>query len=83
MKNKIKKDDKIIFRVDEWRDGTKTEFDGTVLSVNNLGVDVLYLSGYRSRNDFIPFEDIIAKLDLKKPIIHLKNAPFTGRFIEY
>lgn len=82
-KKDLKPDDVIIFRVDEWRQGTKSEFDGHILSVNKKGVEVLYLSGYRSRNDFIPFADIIAKVDMSKPVITLKNAPFTGHFIEY
>lgn len=82
MKNIIE-GDIIIFRVDEFRDGNIQEFDGNVLFVNNKGVDVVYLSGYRSRNDFIPYKDVIAKLDKSMPSITLKNAPFTGHFVEY
>ena len=84
MGNKnINVDDVVIFRVDEYRNGNICEFDGHVQIVNKLGVYVLYLSGYRSRNDFIEYKDIIAKVDKSMPIITLKNAPFTGHFIEY
>ncbi len=79
----IKTNNTIIFSCDEWRDGNKNEFDGTVQSVSDDGAHVVYLSGYRSRNDFIPFSDIIAKLDKRRPVRSLKNAPFRGHFIEF
>jgi hypothetical protein len=79
----IKINNVIIFRCDEWRNGNKTEFDGHVQSVREEGVNVVYLSGYRSRNDFIPFSDIIAKLDKSRPHVKLKNAPYNGRFVEF
>lgn len=79
----IKVNNTIIFSCDEWRDGNKTEFDGHVQSVRDEGVDVVYLSGFRSRNDFIPFSDIIAKLDKRRSHISLKNAPYNGHFIEF
>jgi len=79
----IKVNNTIIFRCDEWRDGNKSEFDGQVQLVREKGVDVVYLSGYRSRNDFIPFCDIIAKLDKRRPVKSLKNAPFRGHFVEF
>ena len=82
-KDRPKEGDTVIFKVDEYRNGSVSEFDGHVLSKTDLGVDVVYLSGYKSRNDFIPWGDLIAKLDLSMPIITLKNAPFTGHFIEY
>lgn len=62
-KTTISVGDAIIFYCDEYRDGNIMEFDGVVQSINDKGVDVLYLSGYRSRNDFILFKDIIAKSD--------------------
>lgn len=79
----IKVGNTIIFRCDEFRDGSVYEFDGQVLIVNDGGVDVIYLSGYRSRNDFIPWSDILAKLDKRKPYITLSNAPYRGHFVEY
>jgi hypothetical protein len=72
----VTKDDTIIFRVDEYRDGRISEFDGIVQSVKDAGVHVIYLSGYRSRDDFIPWFDVIAKVDRSQPIIELENAPF-------
>jgi hypothetical protein len=79
----IKINNTIIFCCDEWRDGNKSEFDGTVQLVSDDGVNVVYLSGYRCRNDFIPFSDIIAKLDKRCPVKSLKNAPFRGHFVEF
>lgn len=79
----LKIGDIIIFLCDEWRDGQKSDFDGNILSVSETGVDVVYLSGYRSRNDFIPFDDIVAKVDKSMPEIKLNRANYRGRFIEY
>ena len=70
----------LIFNVDEYRRGKKEPFDGTVKRVQSTGVDVIYLSGHRSRNDFIPWCDIIAKVDLSMPRVSLENAPFNGHF---
>ena len=67
----------VIFRVDEWGDGRKSEFDGHVISMNEKGVDVVYLSGYRSRNDFIEWEDIVAKVDKRRTWVKLKTAPLS------
>ena len=82
-KESIKVDDVIIFRVDEWRDGTKTEFDGNVQSVRDDGLDLIYLSGHRSRNDFIPWSDVIAKVDRSQPRVKLDNAPYSGNFLQF
>lgn len=79
----IKENDVIIFRVDEYRNGNPLEFDGHVLWVRHDGVEVLYLSGFRSRNDFIPWSDIIAKVDLRQPKVKLDNAPFSGHFVVF
>lgn len=79
----INEKDVIIFNCDEYRNGNVQQFDGHVLTVTSKGVDVLYLSGYKSRNDFITWENIIAKVDLSYPIKKLTNAPFEGRFIEF
>lgn len=82
-KENIKINNIIIFKCDEYGNGHIMEFDGHVQSINDNGVNVLYLSGYKSRNDFIPWKDIIAKLDKRKPYITLKNSSFRGHFIEF
>ncbi len=79
----IKVNDTIIFKCDEFRNNDVQEFDGHVQIADEKGVHVVYLSGYRSRNDFIPYSDILAKLDKRKPYIKLTNAPYSGHFIEY
>lgn len=80
MQSVTKEGDTIIFRVDEYRNGNVMEMDGNVLYQTPKGVEVLYLSGYRSRNDLIEWKDIIAKVDLSKPRVKLENAPFSGHF---
>ena len=80
-KGNIKVKDTIIFFVDEWRDGRRSEMDGTVQIIDKKGAHVLYLSGYRSRNDFIPWCDIVAKVDLKKPRVSIKNICYNGNFV--
>lgn len=83
-KDTIKVDDILIFSVDEYRDGDICQFDGHVQNIRDDGVDVIYLSGYRSRNDFIPWKDVIAKVDLEKPYISLgDHAPYSGNFIVF
>ncbi|WP_010322985.1 hypothetical protein [Marinobacterium stanieri] len=79
----VAKGDTIIFLVDEYRNGKPTHFDGEILSVEDKGVDVIYLSGHHSRNDFIPWHDIIAKYDANQPYITLENAPYQGRFVVF
>ena len=79
-KNSIKKNNTIIFLVDEYSRGQKEAEDGQVQFTTDKGAHVIYLSGYKSRNDFIPWEDIIAKVNMKKPYVTLKNTPFIGHF---
>ena len=76
-------DDVIIFRVDEWRDERMCEFDGHVLYTNLIGAEVVYLSGFRSRSDLIPWKDIIAKVDKSLPWIKLEDVPFSGNFLVF
>lgn len=73
----------VIFYVDEFRNGHAQPFDGHVQDVRKEGVDVLYLSGHRSRHDFIPWADIIAKVDKRRRFVRLKLAMFSGRFEVY
>lgn len=81
--NTVKQDDTVIFLCDEYRNGKKECFDGKVLYTTEQGAEVLYLSGYRSRNDLVPFEDIIAKVDLSMPEIKLDEHPYSGHFIKF
>lgn len=76
----VKTGDTIIFRVDEYRDNRMLEHDGQVIFIKDQGVEVVYMSGYKTRHDIIPWQDVIAKLDLSKPYIDLKKAPYKGHF---
>ncbi len=82
-KDNLKVGNTIIFRCDEYRNGNVCEYDGQVQFVNEESVDVIYLSGYKSQNDTIPFKDVLAKLDKRKPYISLTNAPYSGHFIQF
>lgn len=79
----IHKGDTVIFLCDEYRDGDIREFDGHVLYTDDKGVDILYLSGYKSRNDYVLYQDVIAKVDQTVPWIELKNAAYSGCFVEF
>ena len=81
-KENIKPNDVIIFLADEWRDGTKTD-DGNALSVSSGKVELMYLSGHRTRYDVIPYSDVIAKVDKSQSRIKLDNAPFMGYFLQF
>lgn len=76
--DEIKEGDTIICMIDEFNNGNKSSFDCTVLSKLNNGFDVIYLSGYRSRNDFVSLNDVIAKVDLSQPVVSVKG--FSGHF---
>lgn len=76
----IKVGDTLICMIDEWGRGEKSAFDGHVTWMNSRGVDVSYLSGYRSRNDFVPWADIVAKLDMSQPRVLVADGAFEGHF---
>ena len=82
-KENIKVGNTVIFKCDEYRNGNVSEYDGQVQIIDDKGVHVVYLSGYKSQNDHIPFTDVLAKLDKRKPYISLTNAPYSGHFIEF
>ena len=58
----MKPDDVLICMIDEWGKGEKEAFDCRITSIRKDGVDVCYLSGYRSRNDFVPWADVVARV---------------------
>jgi hypothetical protein len=82
-KGNVKEGDVIIAMIDEWRNGEKSAFDGNVLFVNDKGAEVVYLSGYRSRNDFVEWANIVAKVDRRKPVISVADGTFSGNFMEF
>jgi hypothetical protein len=78
--DKINKGDTLICMIDEWNEGDKESFDCHITSFEETGVNVIYLSGFRSRNDFVPWEDVVAKVDLGKPWIDLEGTVYKGNF---
>ena len=82
-KDNIKANDAIIFRASEFKDGSISEFNGNVLDVGVDGVEVVYLSGWRTRYDAIPYGDVIAKVDKDQLRIKLDNAPYSGHFLQF
>lgn len=51
--------------------------EGQVLYVDDSQVHLIWLEGYRSRNDSVRFEDILSVHDKKGPEVHL--SPFRGK----
>jgi hypothetical protein len=82
-KENVSVGDVVIFRLDESRNGYIQEFDGHVQIINEKGIDILYLCGHKSQNDFIEWNDVLAKVELSQPKIRLKNAPYSGNFIVF
>jgi hypothetical protein len=76
----VKPDDVLICMIDEWGKGEKEAFDCHITSIRKAGVDVCYLSGYRSRNDFVPWADVVARVDMTRPIIRVADGAFRGHF---
>ena len=73
--------DTVICLIDEWRSGEKTDFDCNVTSIADDGIDVIYLSGYRSRNDFVPWADVLAKLDKRAARVSVPGTSYEGHFV--
>lgn len=76
----VSKGDTLICMIDEWRLGAKQAFDGNVISKTEKGVELCYLSGYRSRNDFVEWKDVVAKLDLRCKRVKVADGAFVGHF---
>lgn len=79
-KGNVFADDVLICMIDEWNNGKKNSIAGTVTYTTEDGADISYLSGYRSRNDFVKWEDMIAKIDKSLPWITLEEYNFSGQF---
>lgn len=61
----LNKMEQVVFRIDPYYQGNKEVFFGNVINVypESKRVDVVYLEGYKSRNDFIPYDDMLAVYD--------------------
>ncbi len=79
-KGNVKLDNICICMIDEYRSGEKEAFDGHVQRIQDDGIHVCYLSGYKSRNDFVLWEDVIAKVDKRKARVTLEDRSFSGQF---
>jgi hypothetical protein len=79
-KDAINKNNILICMIAEYRGEEKQAFDCHITSIEEKGINANYLSGYRSRNDFVPWKDIVAKVDKRKKIINLKDMGFRGKF---
>lgn len=61
----LNKMEQVVFRVDPYYQGNKEVFFGNVINVypESKRVDVVYLEGYKSRTDTIPYNDMLAVYD--------------------
>lgn len=61
----LNKMEQVVFRVDSYYQGNKEVFFGIVLGVHpdTHKVSVIYLEGYYSRSDAIPYNDMLAVYD--------------------
>jgi hypothetical protein len=82
-KHNIDVNDILICKIDEYNDGNSDYFDGNVIFVCEDGVELLYLSGYSSRRDFVPWKNIVAKVDKDKEWVDLGVIPYKGHFLEF
>jgi len=82
-RDNIKVNNVVLFNKDEYATGDVQEFHGQVLGLDNNGVHVAYLSGYQSRNDFVPWGAIFAKVDKRRTWIKLSNSEYNGNFLEF
>ena len=81
-KDTIKENNIIIFSCDMYRDNDYTEYDGHVLYLTDKGAEVVFLEGYKSRNELVPWDKIIAKVDKSKPYISLMpEVAYSGHFV--
>ena len=54
----------VIFEADPYGEGKLNEYEGYITYVGEGFVDVCYLYGYKSLNDIIKIENIVAIADL-------------------
>jgi hypothetical protein len=73
--------DILICMVDEYYHNNKQPVDGHVLRVDENGVDILYTSGYKSRNDYVVYADVVAKVDQSQP--YVKNVCGVFHFLVF
>lgn len=61
----LKEMEQVVFRVDPYYQENKEVFFGDVINVypESKRVDVVYLEGYKSRSDAIPYDDMFAVYD--------------------
>lgn len=70
LKKRLKKDAKVLWL---YQGNVET---GDVLFVNGENVDLIWLEGYKSRNDTVPFSEILAIWDPEGPAHEI--FPFSG-----
>jgi hypothetical protein len=78
----IKRNNIIICMIDEFQTGVKDAWDCHVLYTNERGAQVIYLAGYRSRDQFVEWSDIVAKLDKRRRKVTVEGT-FTGNFLVF
>ena len=78
----LMKDEIVLFNADVYHDNHVTMYDGNVVSVDeeNSIVTIVYLEGYKSRVDNIPFRDMVAVYASDGP--YKKYGPFSGPSID-
>lgn len=77
-KETINTDDILICTIDVHGDGRYHNYDCRVIRIDGNGVDTLYLEGYHSRNDYVSWDKIRAKLNDSKDCV--EAGEFNGRF---
>ncbi len=76
----VTKEDTLICWVDPYREGRTQAYDGNPILLNDKGVTLLYLCGYKSFTDTVPWEDVIAKVDMSQSRITVADGTFEGHF---
>lgn len=71
----------VICEIDPYRDGEIGEYDGYITYVGKDSVHVNYLYGYKSFDDMVKFEDIVALVDETKQCEYYKTESFSGHLI--
>ena len=66
----------VVFKIYSDIYGKKIPMDGSVISVyeNTKKVCVSWLEGYKDRNDFIPFEDMLAVYNPNGEVMKFDNV---------
>ena len=76
----LKRNDHVLFKFDPYQEGVEKYYSGHVINVYGRFVSVSYLCGYKSLDDMIPYDNMIAKFDAENGV-EMEFDKITGKSV--